>query len=401
MFGRALNIELEHPTLVMGEGCKNTIARDADWMGDYDITAMLCMRVKNKAGIANQYITTVFVCRDPFPFTMNVMLPVFTTLLLSMTAYWVDPCNLADRLSVTLTLLLTQAAFMVVVKDQLPSVPYLTPIEKVIVLSLSMLFMQAVFFTRVRMKCLRQYEDQWFNFGLDPAEVTHAELNEEEWEDKYPGEDYEDGVDYAELRAADGYYYTKKLGAYYDALGVIITAAVSIISMGYIVTTWLYSRSYRKRFRQEQKDRRDTPDLNSMDEYHKYMQKTSHIKTHSEAFSSEEAHDTEHEETAFKFHEQVAENNATATDRAVLIFDCGTGATKGILCMSDSEGVRVVEPDDMEFKDKVKFPKGMGLCQLKDLADTDLLVVGCRFARLSRTVSDLTLRSAVSGCRMI
>ena len=103
MFGRALNIELEHPTLVMGEGCKNTIARDADWIGDYDITAMLCMRVKNKAGIANQYITTVFVCRDPFPFTMNVMLPVFTTLLLSMTAYWVDPCNLADRLSVTLT----------------------------------------------------------------------------------------------------------------------------------------------------------------------------------------------------------------------------------------------------------------------------------------------------------
>jgi hypothetical protein len=63
---------------------------------------------------------------------------------LSFTAFWLEPIQeLSDRLQVVLTLLLTVVAFKLMIKEQLPSVPYMTDLDKYIFAVTTMLFAQA------------------------------------------------------------------------------------------------------------------------------------------------------------------------------------------------------------------------------------------------------------------
>ena len=352
IWGRLLKIEFEHPMLVLG-GARNEVGRDADWIGDYDISALLAQRIKNEQGLCDKYVVTIFVYRDPTAFSINVIFPVMITILLSSSAYWVDPCSLADRLSVTLTLFLTQAAFMVVVKQQLPVVPYLTPIEKIIVGLLLLMSLQCSLFMRVRGKCLRDEDvvdgpgGDYFLFGLDPQMLVNSD----------------DG-----LRATRGTRYTKTSGAKYDLIGLGLTVISFVAALLYLYLTHNWAKKYRKKFAQAARRGENPDDLDSEDAYHAFIMKASRIKVRSDAFANDAIKDADHVSTAYRFHEKMIrsrnddDNNndgggggsddepeLDTKSHGAIIFDCGTGATKALLVVAKEEEFMVVEPDNMDF----------------------------------------------------
>lgn len=71
----------------------------------------------------------VYLERKPRPWIVNVILPTFLILLFSYSSFAIPTKNIADRLSLTVTLLLTQAALKFTVSSGLPTVPYITYME--------------------------------------------------------------------------------------------------------------------------------------------------------------------------------------------------------------------------------------------------------------------------------
>ena len=62
------------------------------------------------------------------------------------TAHGIHRGELGDRLGINLTLLLTAMAFKWVLSDALPSTPYLTDMEKYVIMTFAMLFLQGMCF---------------------------------------------------------------------------------------------------------------------------------------------------------------------------------------------------------------------------------------------------------------
>ena len=111
------------------------------------------------------YHLRVLIVRRSAHIIQNIVLFVMMIQTLSFTAFWLDPIQeLSDRLQVVrllhlttitrshnddsispqvLTLLLTVVAFKLMIKEQLPSVPYMTDLDKYIFAVTTMLFAQA------------------------------------------------------------------------------------------------------------------------------------------------------------------------------------------------------------------------------------------------------------------
>ena len=110
------------------------------------------------------YHLRVLIVRRSAHIIQNIILFVMMIQTLSFTAFWLDPIQeLSDRLQVVrrnvrvsslihshynttkqvLTLLLTVVAFKLMIKEQLPSVPYMTDLDKYIFAVTTMLFAQA------------------------------------------------------------------------------------------------------------------------------------------------------------------------------------------------------------------------------------------------------------------
>ena len=73
----------------------------------------------------------------------TLTLPVFLVTTLSFCQFGVDYALLADRLSVTLTCILTVVAFQYVVREMVPAVPYRTVMDNFILISLAVMFVQS------------------------------------------------------------------------------------------------------------------------------------------------------------------------------------------------------------------------------------------------------------------
>ena len=74
----------------------------------------------------------------------NAIMPVSFINFLSIMVYWVPPCEVADRGSVTLTLFLTAVSFKSYMSDRLPAVPYLTSVEYFLVECMGLLLFQGI-----------------------------------------------------------------------------------------------------------------------------------------------------------------------------------------------------------------------------------------------------------------
>ena len=72
-------------------------------------------------------------------FMWNIALPNFLLSVLVFTSFAIAQESLADRLSVTLTLVLTSVAFKYMVAQELPKISYLTLLDKYILLSFTFL----------------------------------------------------------------------------------------------------------------------------------------------------------------------------------------------------------------------------------------------------------------------
>ena len=98
---------------------------------------------------------------------MNMLVPCFFVMLLSLLSFWSAPCNIADRASITLTLLLTQTASMQFIQEKLPDVPHMTSVEKVVFMSTMLLFTQG--FMAMRVASLCDDEENHYGMMVDPG----------------------------------------------------------------------------------------------------------------------------------------------------------------------------------------------------------------------------------------
>ena len=112
--------------------------------GDDEYTSRLA-----KAGedfYQDTYTLQLVIARDSKNVLWNLSFSLFVIDVMVFTAHGIPIEDLADRLSVNLTLLLTAMAFKWVLNDGTPNVPYLTTMECYVVLTFSMLFFQGVAF---------------------------------------------------------------------------------------------------------------------------------------------------------------------------------------------------------------------------------------------------------------
>ena len=94
----------------------------------------------------DQFTLQIIMARDAKNVLWNLCFSLFVIDVMVFTAHGIPINELADRLSVNLTLLLTAMAFKWVLNDGTPNVPYLTVMERYVILTFSMLFFQGVVF---------------------------------------------------------------------------------------------------------------------------------------------------------------------------------------------------------------------------------------------------------------
>ena len=94
----------------------------------------------------DQYTVQIVICRKSASILWNMCFPLFIIDSLSFAGHGVAIGNLEDRLSVTLTLLLTVMAFKWALNEMTPDVPYLMTMDYYTVSSLFMLFIQGLGF---------------------------------------------------------------------------------------------------------------------------------------------------------------------------------------------------------------------------------------------------------------
>eukprot|EP00004_Rigifila_ramosa_P003941 TRINITY_DN1428_c0_g1_i8.p1 TRINITY_DN1428_c0_g1~~TRINITY_DN1428_c0_g1_i8.p1 ORF type:complete len:245 (+),score=41.47 TRINITY_DN1428_c0_g1_i8:509-1243(+) len=84
------------------------------------------------------------VARNSGYYISNMYFPLFLVVWLAFAAFAIPPTDLADRLTVVLTLLLTAVAFKYIVAQSLPMISYLTMVDTYIVWSLLVLSVVAL-----------------------------------------------------------------------------------------------------------------------------------------------------------------------------------------------------------------------------------------------------------------
>lgn len=105
------------------------------WKDGFGVADFACASVETHANDDNEYHYHGFAFRTrvrrlPFYYITNLVFPLFLLVSLTGTAFAVPYEDAADRLSVSLTLLLTVVAYKFVVASTLPAVAYLTWLDK-------------------------------------------------------------------------------------------------------------------------------------------------------------------------------------------------------------------------------------------------------------------------------
>ena len=95
---------------------------------------------------SSRYTLQIIMVREPESILFNMMFALLVVDFMVWTAHGVPIGDLADRLSVNLTLLLTAMAFKFVLSDTLPPTPYLTTMERYVLWTFVVLFLQGASF---------------------------------------------------------------------------------------------------------------------------------------------------------------------------------------------------------------------------------------------------------------
>lgn len=104
--------------------------------------------LEHAEGVA--YSATVVISRKASFFVTNNLVIVFLITFLSVTLFSDDPQQVSSRLSSVFTLLLTLFAFKIVLTNQLPTISYLTIIDKYQVLNIIYLTSICCWFAIIR-----------------------------------------------------------------------------------------------------------------------------------------------------------------------------------------------------------------------------------------------------------
>eukprot|EP00735_Rhodelphis_limneticus_P003548 TRINITY_DN15034_c0_g1::TRINITY_DN15034_c0_g1_i1::g.25023::m.25023 TRINITY_DN15034_c0_g1::TRINITY_DN15034_c0_g1_i1::g.25023 ORF type:complete len:651 (-),score=81.83,sp/O70212/5HT3A_CAVPO/23.83/2e-07,Neur_chan_LBD/PF02931.18/1.1e-05,Neur_chan_memb/PF02932.11/9.3,Neur_chan_memb/PF02932.11/0.81,MDFI/PF15316.1/6 TRINITY_DN15034_c0_g1_i1:113-2065(-) len=91
----------------------------------------------------SEYHIVLQARRRPAYYVVNIMLVVAVLVSMGYYSAGIDPANLADRLNVLLTLILTCIAFKFMVSDCLPVIAYMTVLDKYVLISFFFLYLMA------------------------------------------------------------------------------------------------------------------------------------------------------------------------------------------------------------------------------------------------------------------
>ncbi|KAJ1461052.1 hypothetical protein M885DRAFT_508599 [Pelagophyceae sp. CCMP2097] len=148
VLGRTYNLVLEHPGGQSGSEGHHVICENADRVDDAAFETLYALDGAELAGPGerrrNEYVVLLFVSRNFRSTLWNLIVPTLFIEFLSFLTYWVNPCQLADRAAVTVTLFLTAVSFKTYTADKLPAVPYLTSVENYLMVCFLILALQAL-----------------------------------------------------------------------------------------------------------------------------------------------------------------------------------------------------------------------------------------------------------------
>ena len=100
----------------------------------------------NPKHFIDQYTIQIIISRNSTSVLWNMCFSLFVIDCLVFSAHGIPINSLEDRMGVNLSLLLTAMAFKWVLSDKLPDVPYLTTMEKYVIMTFMMLFFQGMLF---------------------------------------------------------------------------------------------------------------------------------------------------------------------------------------------------------------------------------------------------------------
>jgi hypothetical protein len=271
-WGRTVSFGFSHASRVCHMPHEMTsVTQDADQSGDFDIDGLLCMRIgsQNESEVLtmsmNQYVVTIFIQRCWVSFSMKVTTPLFMIQCLSVIAFWIPPCSLDARLSVSLTLFLTEASLINGISG-VPKTAHMLPVHMLIIISMLMLLVQSFLFLGVRIECLDNDQDSLFDITLDPPE-------------------------------ADEQHFIYNSYQNLDDAGLIFSFFCIIITLGSQIRAYLNFRTIRNLLSSLMLQKH-TPDLPSLEDYFAYIEHRFSIKQGGE--TSEAMMDTFHVDTAYQ-----------------------------------------------------------------------------------------------------
>jgi len=124
-----------------------TFTADQEWFLCRHVVTESTSTVKTEGSSANDYPLYHIRCnvkRKNGYYLWNIAMIIFLIDMLSFCSFSVDVSEPSDRLSVTLTLLLTAVAFKFVVSQSLPTISYLTLLDKYVLSGLVFLCCMAI-----------------------------------------------------------------------------------------------------------------------------------------------------------------------------------------------------------------------------------------------------------------
>lgn len=173
---------------------QHTIETNADMLAEWELMKIWGGSLDLKAdGVHDRYCVQILVHREVTSILWNFAWPIFSIGLLSLTGHGVPVPDLADRMSVNLTMFLTIVAFKWALQDRLPKVPYLTTMELYVLATFSQLLVQGVlwwiFAEASTAYCTATVDNWWTGHvagggHVDLRNETDGAMTESRWRDQ-------------------------------------------------------------------------------------------------------------------------------------------------------------------------------------------------------------------------
>ena len=140
----------------------------------------------------NRYVVMIFVYRQYQSTRDNVIIPLGLMYVLSFMAFFVPPCQIFDRASVTLTLFLSVIALKTYMSERLPKVPYSTAVENFLMIILRIFVVQSILMMTTASYCIRF--GALGQLGVDPS--GFSDFEDDDWDCILQGESDEGKHDF-------------------------------------------------------------------------------------------------------------------------------------------------------------------------------------------------------------